>query len=249
MTTTDVAEPTGAWRASAGQAARRLAAITAGGALVGFVVGGIGGRLAMMVLARLNEGATGITSDDGFVIGQFGVLDTINLLFVATLLGVLGAGIYAVVRRLMIGPRWFQVVSVAVGPAVVVGAMLVHTDGVDFQLLEPVWLAIGLFVAIPGVYAALLTLLAERWLRDESWAIQAPLPIAASPLVLWVPLAPLLAVLAALWAAREWVRRRAPQVAVALGRAEWGWVGRFGLAVIFVLAMVDLGSDAAELAD
>src|SRR5262245_45478307 len=75
-------------RGSAQLAARRMGALTAVGALLGLVVGGIGGRLAMMLLARLNPEATGVTSDDGFTIGQFTLSDTLNLLLIATLLGV-----------------------------------------------------------------------------------------------------------------------------------------------------------------
>ena len=65
------ASPVG-WRASAEQAVRRLAVITAVGALRGLLVGGVGGvggRLAMMLLARLNPEGIGVTSDDGFRIG------------------------------------------------------------------------------------------------------------------------------------------------------------------------------------
>ena len=54
------------WRNSAERALRRLSAITLAGALLGLLVGGVGGRLAMMLLARLNPDATGVTSDDGF---------------------------------------------------------------------------------------------------------------------------------------------------------------------------------------
>ncbi len=150
------------WRVTAGAALRRLAAVTWAGGLLGLLVGGVGGRLAMMLLARLNPGFTGVTSDDGFSIGQL-TPSTFNLLAVATLLGVVGGGVYFVVRWLMFGPRWWQVLSISVGPAVVVGSMLVHRDGVDFTL-QPVWLAVALFAAIPGAYAALLTVLAERWL-------------------------------------------------------------------------------------
>ncbi len=140
--------------------------------------------------------------------GQFTVSDTLNLLLVGTLLGVVGAGIYALLRGLRIGPRWFQVLTIGAGPAVVVGAMIVHTNGVDFRLLEPTWLAIGLFVAIPGIYAALLTLLAERVLHPGGWWERAPFPLAVAPLILWIgPAAPLLIILAAAWAAREGLRR------------------------------------------
>ena len=143
----------------------RLVVIVLAGAVLGLLVGGVGGRLAMMLLAVLNPEATGVTSDDGFVMGQFTASGTLNLLVAGTILGAIGGVFYALLRDLMIGPRWFQVLSVGGGPAVVVGSMLVHTDGVDFRLLQPAWLAIGLFVAIPGVYAAVLTLVAERLLR------------------------------------------------------------------------------------
>lgn len=91
------------WRGSAESAARRLAALTAVGALLGLLVGGVGGRLAMMLLARLNPGAIGATSDDGFRIGQFTVAPTLGLLLLGTGLGVVGAGVYTVVRGLLLG--------------------------------------------------------------------------------------------------------------------------------------------------
>lgn len=234
------------WRGATEQAARRLAAITALGGLLGLLVGGLGGRLAMMLLARLNPGVTGVTSDDGFRIGQFTAADTMNLLLVGAGFGVVGAGVYAVVRGLRVGPRWFQVLTIAGGPAVVVGAAIVHTDGVDFRVLGPPWLTIGLFVAVPGVYALLLTLFAERLLEEDGWFAHAPIMLAAAPLVLWIPLAPLLGVLVLLWASGEGIRRT-PRGAAALGHPAMAWAARLGLAVVFVLGLIDLGKDATEL--
>lgn len=123
--------PQQAWAAAAGSATRQLAAVTAAGGLLGLLVGGVGGRLAMLLLARLNPDATGLVSDDRFIIGQL-TTESLNLLVDGTLLGVLGGGIYFVLRGLMIGPRWFQVLSISVGPAVVMGSQIVHTNGVDF---------------------------------------------------------------------------------------------------------------------
>ena len=40
--------------------------------------------------------------------------------------------------------------------AAVAGSMLVHRDGIDFTLLKPTWLAVGLFVALPGVFGMLI---------------------------------------------------------------------------------------------
>jgi hypothetical protein len=237
----------GGWGGSARLAARRMGAMTAVGALLGLLVGGVGGRLAMMLLARLNPEVTGVTSDDGFTMGQFTVSDTLNLLVAGTLLGVVGAGIYALLRGLRIGPRWFQVLAIGAGPAVVVGAMIVHTDGVDFRLLEPTWLAISLFVAIPGIYAALLTLLAERVLQPGGWWQRVPFPLAVAPLILWIgPVAPLLIIVAAAWAAREGLRRTQTGAAV-LDHPALGWAARFGLAAIFTIGLLDLAGDTAEL--
>ena len=243
---TRAAEPPGAWRTGLEEAARRLAAITLAGVLLGLLVGGVGARLAMLLLARLNPEATGARSDDGFVIGQFTVGDSLGLMVVGGLFGLLGAGIYALVRGLMIGPRWFQVVSVGGGPAVVVGSQIVHSDGVDFLLLKPLWLAVALFVAIPGVYAGLLTVLAERWLRPDAWPARVSGPVALAPLLLWVPLAPVLAVLGALWATRDVARRR-PAVAAVLDSPVLRWAARLGLVVLFVLALVDLVEDVDAL--
>jgi hypothetical protein len=234
------------WRESAERAMRRLSAITLAGALLGLLVGGVGGRLAMMLLARLNPDATGVTSDDGFRIGQFTLGNTLQLLLTGTVFGLVGACVYALVRHLMIGPRWFQVVSIAGGPAVVVGAGIVHSDGVDFVLIEPVWLAIGLFLAIPALYAVVLTLVAERWLQKDAWAARAPLLLAVIPLLLLIPLAPLVAVMAALWALIEGLRRH-PRSRNAVGHPALAWVARLGLAVVFALALVDLTKDVTEL--
>lgn len=166
--------PSVGWGERLAQALLRLVVIVIAGALLGLLVGGVGGRLAMMLLAGLSPAATGVTSDDGFVMGQFTASGTLNLLMAGTFLGAVGGVFYALLRGLMIGPRWFQVLSVGGGPAVVVGSMLVHTDGVDFRLLQPTWLAIALFVAIPGVYAALLTVVSERVLRAVGLRSKAP---------------------------------------------------------------------------
>ena len=68
-------------------ASRRNAAIVLTGLGLGVVIGGIGGRLAMYLLARLNPEATGVVSDDGFVMGQFTLSGTLNLLVVGGFLG------------------------------------------------------------------------------------------------------------------------------------------------------------------
>jgi hypothetical protein len=152
--------------------ARRLGIAVMAGALCGFVVGGIGGRLFMFVLAQLNPDAAGVTSDDGFVMGRFTASGTINLLVVTTVIGVIGGLLFLALRGLRFGPTWFRVLSMPVGATIVVGSMLVHSDGVDFTLLEPAWLAVALTLAVPFLYTLLLAWLVDRWLEDRpgAWA-------------------------------------------------------------------------------
>jgi len=118
---TVVVRETPSWLGALQRSTYRLGVVTVAGGLLGLAIGGVGGRLAMMLLARLNPEATGLISDDGFHIGQFTVAASLNLLILTTLVGILGGGIYLAVRPLMIGPRWFQLLSISVGPAIVVG--------------------------------------------------------------------------------------------------------------------------------
>lgn len=234
------------WLITLEQPARQLAAVTAAGALLGLLVGGVGGRLAMMLLAALNPASHGVVSDDGFVMGRFTLAGTVDLLVAGTLLGLFGVFFYVTLRGLMIGPRWFKVLSISTGPAVVVGAGLVHTDGVDFVLLQPAWLAIALFVAIPGLYVALLTLLAERWLAPDSRMMRAPLWVVVVLLLLWVPIAPVLGVLAVGWLAYRLLRRSATGKAL-LQHPATQWAARGALVVLFAVSLAELTGDIRVL--
>lgn len=248
VTTISAPEVHGGWPTPTqiDRAVRRLAVATAAGALCGLLVGGIGGRLAMLLLARLSPETTGIISDDGFLIGQFTVAGTLNLLAVCTIIGVLGGGVYLLTRGLMIGPRWFQVLSISIGPAVVVGAVLVHPEGVDFTFLRPTWLAIALFVAIPGFYAALLTVLGERWLRTDRRFLLAPRRVVFVPLILWLPLAPVLLVGVLGWVTVELLRRH-PGSRVLVESPWVPWLIRLSFIFIFVFSLTTLVRDVAAL--
>ena len=233
-----------------GQAAvtslRRLAVCVLAGAVTGVLIGGIGGRLAMMLLAITSPSAKGVTSDDGFEIGQFTLAGTLSLLLVGLLLGAFGGAIYSVVRYLRMGPRWFEIAALAIGPGVVVGSMLVHTDGVDFVLLRPLWLAVALFVIIPAAYGALLTVLAERWLVPGSKAASLHPALAIAPVVLVAPIFPVAVPLISGWlllyALRQmtWAKPLTGHPAVLV-------IGRGALAVVFVVASVGLARDVITL--
>lgn len=233
-----------AWRPAATIALRRLAVASLAGALVGFLVGGVGGRLAMSLLAGLNAEDAGTVSDDGFTMGQFTLGGTLNLLLVGTVLGVLGGGIYLAVRDLRIGPAWFRLASLAVGVMVVVGAGLVHSDGVDFTRLEPTWAAIGLTLAIPFVYALALPPLVDRWLRPDWTLMTTRNWVVFLPLVPWVfPLTPVAIALALGWV----VIRSVPAPQGSRARAVRPWLGRLALTAVFTFAAIQLTQTIREI--
>jgi hypothetical protein len=164
------AAPDASLRQSYREAWRTVAATCAVGAGLGLLVGGIGGRLAMRALFLTSDpGIQGIRSDDGFPIGRFDVLATLNLLAVGTVLGVLGVFVYLAVRPFLLEPPWLRYAGCAVAAGLVVGSLLVSPSGVDFTRLGPRWFAIGLFLAIPALFAALAGPAVERAIRPEGW--------------------------------------------------------------------------------
>lgn len=152
-----------------------LAAMVTGAFCVGVL-----SRLAMFVLAELNPAADGVISDDGFEMGRFTLSGSLNLvLFGATAIAFVGWLAYLAARPLLVGPAWCQWLSLSVPPGVVGGALAVHTDGVDFGLLEPTWLAIGLFVLVPASFGPILHLLVLRYVDPEprdGWAARHAVP-------------------------------------------------------------------------
>ena len=148
------------------------------GALAGLLVGGIGGRLFMFVLAELNPEDSGVRTDDGLPIGQFTLGGTLNLLVITTVVGVIGGLVFLALRGLRFGPPWFRLLSMPVGATLVVGSMLLHSDGVDFTLLQPVELGVAMTLAVPFLYTLLVAALADRWLGDAPsvWS-KLPVPV------------------------------------------------------------------------
>ncbi|MBG6096183.1 hypothetical protein [Nocardioides luteus] len=171
--------------------ARVLAVLLAGG-ILGALIGGVGGRVVMYLLIRLSPAADGVTSDDGFEMGRFTLSGSLNLVGVGMALGLVGAVLYLLVRWLLFGPWWFRVLSVTLASGVGVGNIIVHTDGVDFSLLQPALVSVLAFVAVPAAYGAALTVVAERRIL-AAWPVP-PSTGAVASATLWVLRAVALAV-------------------------------------------------------
>jgi hypothetical protein len=239
-----------ALRPAVARAARTIAGTTAAGLLLGFVVGGIGSRLAMRALFLTSaDTVRGVTSDDGFAIGQFSVPATLNLLLVGTVIGVIGAFVYLAVRPFLIGPRWLQIVTCAAGGGAVIGSMLVHTRGVDFTVLSPRWFAIALFVALPAIFAALAPVVVDRATRPDGWFHTAPAKVALLPLLVFLvpPIFVFILIPAVLVVAvRHW-RDRSPALAGFSRHPVTLWVVRAGWLGVAVYGLVGLVRDAVIL--
>jgi hypothetical protein len=151
-------------------AARWVLATALAGACTGLIAGGIGGRLAMLALRVTSaESVRGMVSDDGFVIGRVTLGGTFSLLAVGAAFGVLGGFVHRLVAPWLIGPGWFRRLTTATGCGVVVGAIIIHPDGVDFTALTPHWFAVALFVAVPALYGALIGPVQDHFDRSGSW--------------------------------------------------------------------------------
>jgi hypothetical protein len=141
--------------------AERYLVGAAAGAIAGMLVGGVLGRGVMFVLRLTSPAASGIESDDGFVIGRFTVA-SLSLLLLTGALGTVNGAAYVALRS-SIPPAVRAPLWVCFSTAVT-SAGVVHADGVDFTLLEPRWFAVASFVVLPGIATLVVVLLVERWL-------------------------------------------------------------------------------------
>ncbi len=223
---------------------RLLSATVIIGAASGAIIGGLGGRLAMRILFLTSDDAVrGLTSDDGFEIGRFDLGDTAGLVVATVFIGVIAALLFLLARPFVVRFGAAATPTMAVFYGVIGGAMLVHTDGIDFRVLEPAALAIALFVAISAGFGAVVTHLVgaaaapDARPQNRSWWLLGP------PL-LFVLIPPFLAVaLAALLVDRV-------DAAADPDDPRWRDVRVAALVVMsgmFALGAVDLAQDIATL--
>lgn len=222
-----------------------LGACVWGGIVAGLLIGGIGSRLAMFVLRVTSDDfVVGLESDDGFTIGEFST-DTFFLVVLAGAVGVAAGLLYGAVR-VWIPPR-YRALSFGLLGGLVGGSAIVHEEGIDFFVLEPRWLAIAMFVALPLFGAAALSLVTERVMErresgdDVGWVwLLAPLPA----LVFTGPIGIVLIVALAIGFALE------PKVPlVRLWQSQpVAWLGRSALLVWAGAGAIALFNDITDIA-
>jgi hypothetical protein len=216
----------------------RLLIATGAGAIIGVIVGGVGGRLAMFVLRLTSDDTVlGITTDDGFEIGRF-TTATLFLLTVTAGLGGATGAVYFVVRGVL--PRRGRTLLWATVVGLFIGADLLKPHSLDFTLLDPKPFAVASFILLPSVAALLIALALERLLVLEPWSNR-PLTIV---LVLGaLPLIPVLPAFLLLFGAALLLRRR-PQMNAAILA-----VGRVAVPLVLMALSVRSGVDLWRNAD
>jgi hypothetical protein len=184
----------------------RLLTATGAGAIVGVIVGGIGGRLAMFGL-RLTSSDTvlGVTTDDGFEIGRFTTATFFLLTVTAGLGGATGAA-YFVLRNAL--PRRARALFWAAVIGLFTAADLLKPQSLDFTLLDPRAFAVASFILLPAIAALLIALTVERLLVIEPWSNR---PLTTVLVLGALPLIPVLPVFLVLFGAALFLCRR-PQL-------------------------------------
>ena len=227
--------------------ARALGVSCLAAGVAAFVWLGVGGRAAMRLVTLTSDSAfRGMLTDDDFVVGDFDLGNTIGFVLFLTIGGAaFGGAVVTGIRAWLRGPLGARTAAAAVLGGVVGGNLIVRTDGVDFRILGPLWVTVGLFVLIPALYGASTVLLAEWLLRPGGWGRRgSPWPRIAPAVLLLIP--PLGFVTAAValvayalqrTAGGEWFRTR--------GVALAGWAAAAGLAG---LSLVVLAGKVADLA-
>lgn len=228
-----------------------LRVLVVSGISSGVILIGVGSRLAMLLLRVTSpDSVRGVESDDGFIMGQVTFAGTYNLLMLGASVGIIGAAAYLLVAPWLIGPKWFRHLTTGLAAAVVVGSMLVHADGIDFRVLKPTWLAIGVFIALPGLFGGLVGVVVDAVRRPESWTARGRWRVALPILlVACFPLSIFVVIIAgAVFGAWVLVRdlsairsvRTSATYALAI-RAVW--------LVIAIVGLVAIVSDTQEIAD
>ena len=187
----------------------------------------------------------GVKTDDGFIIGRFSQ-ESLFLLLATAALGVLGGILYLGVRTWL--PERQRAALAGVFGGIVGGALVISPDGLDFTRLDPLPLAVAMFVALPALYGVTMSLFVERLLREDSrfnrskgWflGLIPLLAVAASgPLGIG-----LLVLLFGVWAFHRWP----PEAGSLVRSSAVVWTGRAILLAVTGLGLVGLVGDIDQV--
>jgi hypothetical protein len=154
----------GRWPSRLAASLRALGPVCSAGIICGVLVAGFLGRFVMRVLAATSgDRAQGLLTDAEEVVGEITLDGTIGfIVFVG-----LGAGAITAIVLLVVRP-WLHVngatagVMAGLAPLVLLGGKDFSSENLDFSILTPTWLAVGLIVSGTALFGAALGSVAAR---------------------------------------------------------------------------------------
>jgi hypothetical protein len=223
----------------------RVAVALLSGMVTGALVGGVGGRLTMLVL-RLTSSSSlyGTRTDDNFLIGRFS-RSSLFLLALTAALGAVGGIFYLMARGWV--PRRARPWAMGTLSCLVGGSLVVEPGRPDFSVLEPLWLAVVLFLALPGVYGVLVALVIEALLDRSSPAAERQWWAAALAVALLVLCGPPGIILLCLMLALFALQRRRPGMGRVWRSPYTIWTARVLLLGMGLLALMDVVSGVSQI--
>lgn len=142
---------------------RFAAPLLLAGLLAGALVLGIGSRLAMRLAGFLaDDSAVGLRTANGNRIGETTLDGTLSLFVFGSVVGLLPAAAYGVLRPVLPTARRWRVVVVAAVVTAALGRALVDPGNIDFRLLQPRLLNVAMFAVMAPLLGAAVVVLHDR---------------------------------------------------------------------------------------
>jgi hypothetical protein len=147
---------------------REVGACSLAGMVVGVLVGGLGGRLAMRVSGiAAGPSLQGVRTDAGFPVGAITAQGTLELIVFAGLLsGAIGGMFYAAVSPWLTRLGAWRGLAFGVLLLAVLGSLVLDPDNPDFGRFGPSGVNVGMFGALFLIFGALVAPVASRLKRS-----------------------------------------------------------------------------------
>ncbi|HSF86640.1 MAG TPA: hypothetical protein VLG28_13420 [Acidimicrobiia bacterium] len=166
---------------------RRIAVQGVAGVVAGVLVAGIGGRILMRLsAAAAGSEMVGRITENGNRIGTLSLDGTIQLIiFGGALFGAVAAALLVLLRPWLAWAGRWQGPVAGLALLGIAGATVITSHNVDFSILDPAWLNVGMFVVLVVGYGWAATALADWWMRRD--ITSGPMLLHVALIVLGIP--------------------------------------------------------------
>lgn len=171
---------------------RRIFIAGLSGMISGFLVVGLGGRLAMRLTSLIDRSAHGARTEAGFTVGEVTLAGSLEfVIFVGIFGGLAVTAVWPVVDRWIPASGRGRLGMAALSAGAIGGRLAIDGRNFDFLILDPGWLMAAIFVvlaALVGVVAVAVTRALEtRLSRGAHWARAWPalIVLGVFPAAIW----------------------------------------------------------------